>query len=426
MPRPIVSVLIPTRNRGAYLSYAIRSAINIPDEDVEIIVSENYSHDNSLEVANSFNDKRLTVLRPDKPLPMHANWEFLLSKSTGEWIYFLGDDDAMMPHAASYLRYITKKYPACEALVTPRAYYFWKSANADLRQFVVKAEFSDQERWIDSKKFLDDLLDAKVYYLYGPQNYSGGFQRRSLVKRVLNAQNGVYFKSVTPDAYGALMGCVHTYRYLQTGFPVAWVGTSDSKHATNTDGAQSKDRTKDFFGLHDEDDLVIHRALGELKAYSFPLVFYEAYLSAIPTTSYRELNRARLLMILTDAKEAFESKSEGSEFSELLDFLGFDLLEIERECRSGRHRKRIERNLDRFMRYSHKIIWPFSRRCPPVKTSWSQQLESNSYLDYPNILTANEWVQAVVEDYLQECIGSNSDTFSQVDAFPSNKNKYKT
>jgi hypothetical protein len=335
---------------------------------------------------------------------MHANWEFLLGKATGEWIYFLGDDDAMMPHAASYLRYITKKYPACEALVTPRAYYFWKNADIDISQFVVKADFSDEERWVDSKKTLNDLLDAKINYLSGPQNYSGGFQRRSLIRRVLNAQNGVYYKSVTPDAYGALMGCVHTYRYLQTGLPVAWVGTSDSKHVTPTDTAKSKDRMQDFFGLHDENELVIHRALGDLKAYSFPLVFFEAYLSAIPTTSYKELNRDRLLCLLADAKDVFKSKDQTDEYSKLLDLLGLNIAEIESISKKKKYRDFLDRNRARVVRYYRKFVSLLFNHPQTNQKQWSRHLVSNSYSEFPNILTANTWAQSAYDDFLRECI----------------------
>jgi glycosyltransferase involved in cell wall biosynthesis len=409
MSRPILSVLIPTRNRGSYLSYAIESAINIPDEDVEILVSENYSHDCSLEVANSFKDKRLTVLRPKKPLPMHANWEFLLSKATGEWIYFLGDDDAMMPHVASYLRYIAIKYPECEALVTPRAYYFWPGTLDTTDGDILQADFHNYERWMDSKMLLNDLLDAKEIYLNGPQFYSGGFHRRSLVRRVLNAQNGVYFKSVTPDAYGALMACVHTYRYLATGIPLAWVGTSDGKASFEGGNSaqletKSKDRILDFYGLQNDDELVIHKALGDLKACSLSMVFYEAYLSAIPTTSYKELNRERLLRILTNAKDVFEFKKESTEYSKLINYLGFHASEIDRHSKIMYYRNLYERYRNRIIRSVKRLLIWWSKDSQVERIKWARHLASKSYSEYPNILSASSWTDSTFEDFKRNCL----------------------
>jgi glycosyltransferase involved in cell wall biosynthesis len=400
MVRPILSILIPTRNRSAYLKHAIESALNISDENTEVIVSENHSEDESLRIAKSFADKRLTVLVPDKPLPMHSNWEFLVNKARGEWVYFLGDDDAMMPHAAAYLRYITDKHPACEAIVTPRAYYFWHMESASAGGIVVSAHFSNTERWIDSKKVLADLLNAKGVYFSAPQMYSGGFQRRSLIKRVLNAQNGIYFKSVTPDAYSALMGCVHTYRFLLTDIPIAWVGTSDTRSGAGKGVALLKDRNKDFYGMHNDDDLIIHRALGDLKTYTLPLVFYEAYLSAFPTTSYTELNRDRLLILLADARRTFFDQGNEVEFISLLDYLGVKSEELDRLIRKRNREKFYASNRETICRCCKKFANLFRTVSRMRNTPWTRSLQSNSYEDYPNILVANSWAKSMFDEFM--------------------------
>ena len=402
--RPILSILIPTRNRARYVAYAIQSALGISDSGVEILVSNNCSEDDTRAICRSFIDPRLRVFDTDRLLPMHANYESLIQRATGEWIYFLGDDDAIMPHAAAYLRHITLRHPLCEALVTPRAYYFWKNAEDSSGGIAVKCVFENYERWRDSKQCLIDLLDCKTNYFSSPQNYSGGFQRRSLIRRVLNSQNGIYYKSVTPDAYSALMGCLHTYRFLESGIPVAWVGTSDGKERSSDVKSETKDRIQDFFGLHNEDDLIIHRSLGDLRYYTLPLIFYEAYLSAIPTTSYKELNRDRLLYLLADAKHVFESTGESQEYLQLLDCLGFDPTEIAKVSRKNKRRQFFERNRERLWRYFRKLMFSFRGRPQANQKQWSRHLVSNSYSEFPNILTANAWAQSAYDDFLRECI----------------------
>lgn len=304
-----LSILIPTRNRAKYLIHAIQSALNVRGQDIEILVSENYGSDNGLEVANSFHDPRLKVFQPGKPLPMHENWEFLLQKSSGRWITFIGDDDAVMPHCCEYLTYIEKCYPNAEAIVSPRAYYFWEHAYFPNEIPKCYVAFSHLEVWRDSKKQLHKCLNNQLTYLSLPQMYSGGFQSRSLVERVIRLQNGQYFRSVTPDAYSALMGVLHTYRYLEVGVPLTWVGTSAQ---SSYDGQiqSSKDRFADFYGMHSIKSLSINTCLGnKYNSWTFLLHFYESYLSAAPFTSPLDLSLQNIKKVYS--KSALELIANG-------------------------------------------------------------------------------------------------------------------
>ena len=321
---PFLSILIPTRNRAAYLKYAIQSALNITADDIEIIVSENFSSDNSLEVCNSFNDPRLKIIRPTTPLPMHENWELLLQKSRGEWVTFVGDDDAVMPHCLAHLKFLTDKYPRAEAIVSSKAYYFWDGTQESYGSQTASFIFSLGETWQDSKKQLQRCLDGNVDYRSLPQMYSGGFQRRSLINRIIRAQNGEYFRSVTPDAYSALMAGIFTYRFLESGVPMVWGGTSPHRALKSASGSH-KDRKADFMGMHREDSLTINRTLGDLEVFTMHLVFYEAYISAFPLTPYSELSVDRIKSLYLGAVQTFRAEGNELAIEKLAKDLGFEV-----------------------------------------------------------------------------------------------------
>jgi glycosyltransferase involved in cell wall biosynthesis len=322
--KPFLSILIPTRNRCEYLKYTIQSAINLPSNEIEIIVSENFSLDASLDVCNSFSDGRLSVVRPTKPLSMHENFEFLLKQSSGEWVIFVGDDDAVMPHCMEHLKYLCNKYPQAEAILSPRAYYFWDGCQEEYGAVSADFAFNLGEQWKDSKKQLQLCLNGNLDYINLPQMYSGGFHRRSLINRVLRAQNGQYFKSVTPDAYTALMACIFTYRYLETGVPMTWVGSSPHQ-ALKAGKSSSKDRDADFFKMHSGDSLTINKTLGDLKVFTFTLVFYEAFISAFPLTPYSELSRDKVRSLYLDAVMKLRSRGDEAAVTKLAGELGFDV-----------------------------------------------------------------------------------------------------
>jgi len=316
----------------------------------------------------------------------------LLSKATGEWVYFLGDDDAMMPHAASHLQYLTEKYPQCEAVVAPRAYYLWPGHGYEAEN-ILGFHIGTSEEWVDSKQQLERCLNGDINYLLLPQIYSGGFQRRSLITRVKNSQNGIYFKSVSPDAYSALMGCALTYRHLKIAVPLAWVGTSPKSPGVISGEKLAKDRIADFWGMHDDGDMIMHRALGDLKEYTFTLVFFEAYLSAMPMTSMRELSTRRLRNLYMQA--ALELRDSGREdvLQNLGNYMGFDPpsaiytnLKAKQDW--------IVNTITKFKaRATRRLRSAFSMRQMHRDTT-IDKIHSKSYDPYPNILSCNEDVAA--------------------------------
>lgn len=92
--KPFFSIVLPTLNRAKYLSFAIQSVLNQSFEDFELIVSDNSSTDNTEEVVEQFSDTRIRYVKTAKKLPMNESWEFALSYAKGEYITFIGDDDA--------------------------------------------------------------------------------------------------------------------------------------------------------------------------------------------------------------------------------------------------------------------------------------------------------------------------------------------
>lgn len=90
---PKVSIIIPTRNRGYLLKNAIKSALDQDYEDIEVIVSDNSSTDNTKTIFDSFINKKLRYVRSDEILSMPDSWEYALNQSNGEYITCLPDDD---------------------------------------------------------------------------------------------------------------------------------------------------------------------------------------------------------------------------------------------------------------------------------------------------------------------------------------------
>lgn len=399
---PFLSILIPTRNRVKYLYFAIQSALNIKSLNIEIIVSENYSEDDSLKVCKGFSDSRLRVVQPPKPLPMHENWEFLLNLARGKWVTFIGDDDAVMQHCVDHLLWLDTNFPQAEAVVSPRACYVWNGCQKEYGDAAVSFSFDDTLLWCDSKQKLHSALEGDINYFSLPQMYSGGFHRMSLIERVKASQSGVYFKSVTPDAYSALMACLHTYRYLQTEIPMTWVGSSPHK-AVSSSNAEMKDREADFFGMHDS--LTIHSALGDLHAGTLQLYLYEAYISAFPLTSPELLSMEKVKSIFNTSVRQLRKQGREDAVLKLSQDLGFDIpLRDENKIYwiATNFYSRLKSIMSRIRSGFLRTSSIFDTRKPSKK--FKVRYSSNSHQEHSNILSCDD---LLAETY-SNCVRSHT------------------
>jgi len=115
MSKPKVTIAIPTYNRAKYLGDAIESALNQDYPELEIIVSDNASIDNTLEIIDKYKtDPRFFFYRTEDNQGARGNWEKLLYKySTGDWFMILGSDDYLLDNAyISKCMKITDQDPA--------------------------------------------------------------------------------------------------------------------------------------------------------------------------------------------------------------------------------------------------------------------------------------------------------------------------
>lgn len=89
----LVSVILPTYNRPAYLKEALESAVRQTYRNIEIIVSDNCSPENPQRIVEEFQDSRIRFSRNAANLGMFANIINAYKKARGKYVASLLDDD---------------------------------------------------------------------------------------------------------------------------------------------------------------------------------------------------------------------------------------------------------------------------------------------------------------------------------------------
>src|SRR4029078_4573899 len=93
--QPLVSIGIPTYNRGSLLHRSIDSALNQDFENIEIVISDNASTDETPQVCLSYaaKDRRIKYIRQTTNLGPTTNFNEVLKHASGVFFMWLGDDD---------------------------------------------------------------------------------------------------------------------------------------------------------------------------------------------------------------------------------------------------------------------------------------------------------------------------------------------
>ncbi len=94
--KPYLSIIIPTYNSGATLFTTLESIKDQTFKDLEVLIMDGVSTDNTLKIAQNFksNFQAFTVIsEPDKGIYDAMNKGIKLAH--GEWLYFMGSDDSL-------------------------------------------------------------------------------------------------------------------------------------------------------------------------------------------------------------------------------------------------------------------------------------------------------------------------------------------
>ncbi len=95
--QPLVSVIMPTYNYARFIGEAIDSVLNQTYKNLELIIIDNYSKDNTEKIVASYKDDRIKYLKFKNYGVIAASRNYGIKHSRGEYIAFLDSDDMWLP-----------------------------------------------------------------------------------------------------------------------------------------------------------------------------------------------------------------------------------------------------------------------------------------------------------------------------------------
>ncbi len=227
--KPLVTIGIPVYNEEKYLAETIESALNQTFKDIQIIISDNGSTDNSYEIAKKYAslDDRIVLNRQMENKSPYINFKYLLDNSESLYFMWLGAHDIIQPNHIENAVALFNNETVCVY-----------SYAAHLQENIFEDKRIDDN--IENSSFLlkkrIEIVCQNVYY--GNAIY-GIYRRDILQKSHLNINGGDLLTLFIASYYGSIK-CLKEIsyffrvvrakeeskeiqvRYVQYGFETDW------------------------------------------------------------------------------------------------------------------------------------------------------------------------------------------------------------
>lgn len=275
------TIIIPTRERSDVLAPALKSVLNQDYANFEIIVSDNYSCDDTEKIVASFKSDKVRYINTGKRVGMSQNWEFALDHVTSGWVAIIGDDDALLNNALSKVAELIN-LTGSKCIRSDTCGFLWPGLNgSDHGTLSIPLKSGWTER--KSEIWIEKILSGKAGYANLPQVYNGGFVDFDVLKDI-KSKSGRYIHSMNPDLYLGMAIASELPSYVYSMEPFVINGASWHSGGTSAFSSKSSSKNSPSNKFANEDNIDFHHDLplccdGKV-VHSLQASAYEVYLQS--------------------------------------------------------------------------------------------------------------------------------------------------
>ena len=228
MKQPLLSIVIPTKDRYYYLQILLSKLITYNKNEIEIVIQDN-TDDNSefLDFLKGIDYSLLKYEYVKGQIPIYQNADKAILNSTGKYICFIGDDDGVTSRILDCVEYMDEK--GIDVLLPKKVRYRWPDRH--LSKIIDNAATMEVEGAsgkiveMDTSRTIEEVLNIGCVHMGKlPQPYHG-IVRREYYERIYN-KCGTHFPGASPDIASAIALALLNPVYVYAELPVVIAGAS--------------------------------------------------------------------------------------------------------------------------------------------------------------------------------------------------------
>ena len=219
----IVSVIIPIYNVAPYIKRCLDSIVAQTFQDFECILVDDCGTDNSVEIAQQYIDSyrgqiQFKLIHHEKNQGQSAARNTGIKVATGEWLFFLDSDDAIIPDCLAILLALQEKYTDAD---------FVQGNLLNERGEISHYGFKDIPEYCNNPTIIENIMLCRVI--------TSACNR--IVKRSLLLGNNLFFPvgMIHEDMYWVyfLSKYVHAAAFTLTGTYIYYTNENSTMTATS-------------------------------------------------------------------------------------------------------------------------------------------------------------------------------------------------
>ena len=261
---PRFTVIIPQKDRAEYIYHTLRTCMIQDYPNFEVIVSDDCSEDNSVEVISGLakKDQRIKLFAHKEHLGMHDNFEFALNQVKPGYVLALGGDDGLTP-GCIWRMYEILKQTGKQLLTWPNSGFGYATEEGGANSFVVRRSKTNNIQIIKSEVFLNSIAKSFRYLVnMCPMFYVKGVASTELVDRVKSrTPDGSFYYCPTPDGFSGVVLAGEVEDYVYSPEPLSLSGTTPKSQGKNYHMTDSKSRFEAEQFFNDNVRRTMHKEL---------------------------------------------------------------------------------------------------------------------------------------------------------------------
>jgi glycosyltransferase involved in cell wall biosynthesis len=109
-----VTALLPVLNEEPYIPKCLESLLKLSTQTVSVVVSDNCSTDQSLQIISKYLGSSLKLIRQKAQISAVGNWRACFEESSTEFVFTIGGDDILSPNTMTRFKDCLNQYPDIE------------------------------------------------------------------------------------------------------------------------------------------------------------------------------------------------------------------------------------------------------------------------------------------------------------------------
>jgi glycosyltransferase involved in cell wall biosynthesis len=235
MSNPILSIVIPTRNRYEYLYYSLFTILKYyKEQNIEVIVNDNSTDEMPSDLYELIKSNQIfKYYKIEGWYSQVGNFENAFGLVSGKYLTMIGDDDSVSNNLLEVVEYMENN--KVDALNCLFATYLWpdiesKIYSKNLSGTLSIPNYSKRFYKIDTQKEIQKVLHVGGTSLENLPRLYYGIVLSSVLNKVKN-DSGVFFPGPSPDMANAFSLSFYVKNQVFYDFPLFVAGNSSKSAA---------------------------------------------------------------------------------------------------------------------------------------------------------------------------------------------------